>query len=155
MLVRINLNEGSFCFDILTNEPKETHQDIIENALVAQYNYRKTDETLWASVYEIGNEIARYTLDVQTGKISLHPLFQNNNPSSYTNKSVDVLSPNLGHGRREIEMNCLIDRETEKAVHVVKYQTQGVMRTTVVDRWFPKSWLLVKQDGSLLIKSKS
>ena len=48
--------------------------------------------------------------------------------------------------RWEIADNCKIDKETEKAVHIVKKQTDGIIRDTTISRWVPKSMLQDKGD---------
>lgn len=48
--------------------------------------------------------------------------------------------------RWEIADNCKIDKETEKAVHIVRKQTIGVIRDTTLSRWVPKSMLQDKGD---------
>ena len=39
-----------------------------------------------------------------------------------------------------------IDKETEKAVHIVRTQIKGVIRDTTISRWLPKSMLQDKGD---------
>ena len=46
----------------------------------------------------------------------------------------------------EIADNCKIDKETEKAVHVVRTQMKGIIRDTTISRWVPKSMLQDKGD---------
>jgi hypothetical protein len=46
----------------------------------------------------------------------------------------------------EVADNCKIDKETEKAVHIVRNQYQGVIRDTNISRWVPKSMLQDKGD---------
>jgi len=46
----------------------------------------------------------------------------------------------------EVADNCKIDKETEKAVHIVRSQYQGVIRDTTISRWVPKSMLQDKGD---------
>ena len=42
--------------------------------------------------------------------------------------------------------DCKIDKESEKAVHIVRSQYQGVIRDTTISRWVPKSMLKDKGD---------
>lgn len=74
-MTRINLNEDTYCFDVETSVKKENVIDLIEKKLKEQYEYRKTDKKLWASVYENGNEISRWLFDAETKTITLSPLF--------------------------------------------------------------------------------
>ena len=37
--------------------------------------------------------------------------------------------------------DCKINKETEKAVHIVRGQYKGVIRDTTISRWVPKSML--------------
>lgn len=46
----------------------------------------------------------------------------------------------------EIADNYKIDKETEKAVHIVRKQNNGVIRDTTISRWVPKSMLQEKGD---------
>ena len=42
--------------------------------------------------------------------------------------------------------DCKINKETEKAVHIVRGQYKGVIRDTTISRWVPKSMLQDKGD---------
>lgn len=42
--------------------------------------------------------------------------------------------------------DCKIDKETEKAVHIVRGQYKDVIRDTTISRWVPKSMLKDKGD---------
>lgn len=42
--------------------------------------------------------------------------------------------------------DCKINKETEKAVHIVRTQMKGVIRDTTISRWVPKSMLQDKGD---------
>lgn len=44
----------------------------------------------------------------------------------------------------EIADDCKIDKESEKAVHIVRRQMRGVVRDTTISRWVPKSMLQYK-----------
>ncbi len=46
----------------------------------------------------------------------------------------------------EIADDCKIDKESEKAVHIVRNQMKGVFRDTTISRWVPKSMLQDKGD---------
>ena len=46
----------------------------------------------------------------------------------------------------EVLDNCTIDKESEKAVHIIKIQSKGVIRDTTISRWVPKSMLQDKGD---------
>ncbi len=48
--------------------------------------------------------------------------------------------------RWEVVDNCKIDKESEKAVHIVRTQIKGVIRDTTISRWIPKSMLQDKGD---------
>jgi hypothetical protein len=76
--VRINLNEDSYTFDMLyfNIDSKTNIENIIKNNLINQYNYRASN-MLWCSIYQLGNEIARYILNENTKDIELHNFFKN------------------------------------------------------------------------------
>ena len=46
----------------------------------------------------------------------------------------------------EVADGCIINKETEKAVHIVRKQANGVIRDTTISRWVPKSMLQDKGD---------
>lgn len=75
--VRINLNEDSYTFDILYQNvnSKNEIEDLIFYNLKNQYNYRNSIN-LWSSVYQLGNEIARYILNENGTSIELHTYFK-------------------------------------------------------------------------------
>ena len=60
-------------------------------------------------------------------------------------KKVSIKFP-IGRNRWEIAENCKIDKESDKAVHIVKTQTKGILRDTTISRWVPKSMLQDKGD---------
>jgi len=51
----------------------------------------------------------------------------------------------------EISNNCVIDKETEKAVHITRGQMEGVIRDTTINRWVPKS-ILQDKGGYFFVK---
>jgi hypothetical protein len=64
---------------------------------------------------------------------------------SLIGRKVSIKFP-VDRSRWEIADNCKIDKETEKAVHIVKSQIAGVIRDTTISRWVPKSMLQDKGD---------
>lgn len=59
MKTTINFYEGSYLFESITTEFNVT-TDFIEMKLAKQYEYRPTNEDLWAIVLNDSMEIARY-----------------------------------------------------------------------------------------------
>ena len=66
MTTQINLFEGSYCYDIIATD-LNVSADFIEMKLAKQYEYRKTNESLWAIVSQDRVEIARYELHYGLG----------------------------------------------------------------------------------------
>jgi hypothetical protein len=64
---------------------------------------------------------------------------------SMIGKTVSIKFP-IGKNRWEIVTNCKIDKESEKAVHIVRSQMKGIIRDTTISRWVPKSMLQDKGD---------
>ena len=64
---------------------------------------------------------------------------------SLIGRRVSIKFP-IDRSRWEIADNCRIDKETEKAVHIVRTQIKGVIRDTTISRWVPKSMLQDKGD---------
>jgi hypothetical protein len=60
-------------------------------------------------------------------------------------RKVSIKFP-VDRSRWEIADNCKIDKETEKAVHIIRGQKIGVIRDTTISRWVPKSMLQDKGD---------
>ena len=64
---------------------------------------------------------------------------------SLIGRKVSIKFP-IDKSRWETFENCRIDKETEKAVHIIRTQMKGVIRDTTVSRWVPKSMLQDKGD---------
>jgi hypothetical protein len=60
-------------------------------------------------------------------------------------KLVSIQFP-TGRGKWELADNCIIDKVTEKAVHIKRGQKVGVIRDTTISRWVPKS--LIQDKGT-------
>lgn len=60
-------------------------------------------------------------------------------------KKVSIKFP-IDKSRWEIADGCTINKETEKAVHIIRGQKGGVIRDTTISRWVPKSMLQDKGD---------
>jgi hypothetical protein len=65
--------------------------------------------------------------------------------NSMIGRKVSIKFP-VDRSRWEIADNCKIDKETEKAVHIIRGQKIGVIRDTTISRWVPKSMLQDKGD---------
>ncbi len=61
MTNRINFFEGSYCYNSITTD-LNVSPDFIEMKLAQQYEYRATDESLWATICQDRKEVARYEL---------------------------------------------------------------------------------------------
>lgn len=66
MKTTINFYEGSYQFDSITTE-LNVSPDFIEMKLAIQYEYRPTNESLWASVHQGSKEIARFKFEHGVG----------------------------------------------------------------------------------------
>lgn len=67
------------------------------------------------------------------------------NTESMVGKIISIKFP-TGKCRWEIADGCVIDKETEKAVHIKRGQKVGVIRDTTISRWVPKS--LIQDKGT-------
>ena len=65
--------------------------------------------------------------------------------NSMIGKKVSIKFP-VDKLRWETADNCVINKESEKAVHIVRGQVRGIMRDTTISRWVPKSMLQEKGD---------
>ena len=65
--------------------------------------------------------------------------------NSMIGRKVSIKFP-VDRSRWEIANDCRVDKETEKAVHIIRGQKVGVMRDTTISRWVPKSMLQDKGD---------
>ena len=61
MKTTINFYEGSYQYNSITTE-LNVSPDFIEMKLAKQYEYRATNESLWATIEQDSKEIARYEL---------------------------------------------------------------------------------------------
>jgi len=68
-LTTINFYEGSTCFNNISTE-LNVSPDFIEMKLAKQYEYRATEESLWATVSQDSKEIARYELIYGVGLVN-------------------------------------------------------------------------------------
>jgi hypothetical protein len=59
MITAIHFYEDSYCFNSITTE-LNVSPDFIEMKLAKQYEYRPTNESLWATITQGSKEIARY-----------------------------------------------------------------------------------------------
>ena len=66
MTTTINFYEGSYCFSTISTE-LNVSPNFIEMKLAKQYEYRPTEDSLWAIVLQDSKEIARYTLEYGVG----------------------------------------------------------------------------------------
>ena len=66
MKTTINFYEGSYQFDSITTE-LNVSPDFIEMKLAIQYEYRPTNESLWASLHQGSKEIARFKFEHGVG----------------------------------------------------------------------------------------
>lgn len=66
MKTTINFYEGSYQFYSITTE-LNVSPDFIEMKLAIQYEYRQTNESLWASVHQGSREIARFKFEHGVG----------------------------------------------------------------------------------------
>ena len=67
------------------------------------------------------------------------------NTEKWVGKIISIKFP-VAKGTWEIADGCIIDKETEKAIHIKRGQKAGVMRDTTISRWVPKS--LVQDKGT-------
>lgn len=70
MTTTVNFYEGSYQFyTVNTNLNVDT--DYIEMKLAKQYEYRPTDETLWATISQNGQELSRFKFEYGLGLVKL------------------------------------------------------------------------------------
>ena len=66
MTTTINFYEGSYQFNSITTD-LNVSPDFIEMKLAKQYEYRATNESLWATVKQNSKEISRFELKYGQG----------------------------------------------------------------------------------------
>jgi hypothetical protein len=66
MTTTINFYEGSYCYNSITTD-LNVSTDFIEMKLAKQYEYRATEESLWATINQNGKEISRFELKYGIG----------------------------------------------------------------------------------------
>jgi hypothetical protein len=66
METTINFYEGSYQFGTIKTD-LNLSIDFIEMKLAKQYEYRPTEESLWATVHQDGKEVSRFELKYGVG----------------------------------------------------------------------------------------
>ena len=70
MTTTINFYEGSYLFDSIKTD-LNVSPNVIEHKLAMQYEYRPTEETLWATISQDSKEVSRFQLNYGIGLIEI------------------------------------------------------------------------------------
>jgi hypothetical protein len=66
MTTTINFYEGSYLYKSISTE-LNVNPDFIEMQLAKQYEYRATEESLWATINQCSQEVSRFELKYGIG----------------------------------------------------------------------------------------